>query len=391
MLEQELKIELEQLRNDGALRSLRDIGERSGVWIEHDGRKMLNLSSNDYLGYGSDMALVEEFYSGRNSGNILSDYGLGSLASRLLSGNHPGYGRLETALESLYGRPALVFCSGYHANIGVPTALAGKDDLVLADKLVHASLLDGLRLSQCECRRYPHLDMDYVRHLLEKKRADYRRVFLVTESVFSMDGDCAPLGTLAALKKDYDLVLYVDEAHGVGTRGERGLGLCEEQGVVDDIDIIVGTFGKALAGHGAYVVCAQAVKDYLVNRSRPMIFTTALPPVVINWNAWILEKASADRDGRARLAELSSRFRAALAEAAVRTAGNSHIVPAICGENKLALDIAARLSGNGYMAMAVRPPTVPPGTARIRFSLSAGMQWADVAGIPPLLPGGQAE
>ena len=388
MLERELSGELDELREQGALRSLRDLGDRSGIWIEHEGKRMLNLSSNDYLGYGSDSALIEEFYSRLSSGNIVSDYGLGSSASRLLSGNHPGYGRLESALESLYGRPALVFCSGYHANIGVLTALAGKGDLVLVDKLVHASLLDGLRLAQCECRRYPHLDMEFLRQLLKEKRADYRRVFLVTESVFSMDGDCAPLQELAGLKKEFDLVLYVDEAHGVGARGERGLGLCEEQGVIHDIDIIVGTFGKALAGHGAFVVCANVVKDYLVNRSRPLIFTTALPPVIVNWNAWILEKASADRKGRERLAELSSRFRAALTETGVPTAGSSHIVPAICGENRRAMDVASRLSASGYMAMAVMPPTVPAGTARIRFSLSAGMQWADIAGIIDLLSGG---
>ncbi len=390
MLEHDLKRELELLDEQGCLRSLRQLGSRSGIRIQHEERSMLNLSSNDYMGYASSEGLVREFYSGQTEENLLSGYGLGSSASRLLTGNHPVYAHLESALEAAYGRPALVFGSGYHANIGILTALAGKDDLVLADKLVHASLLDGLRMLPCECRRYPHLDTERLRQILKKTRSDYRRVFVVTESVFSMDGDCSALSDLAELKREFDLVLYIDEAHGVGVRGETGLGLCEEQDVLDDVDIIVGTFGKALAGHGAYAVCAQPVKDYLVNKSRSLIFTTALPPVVVNWNAWILEKALRDKAGRSRLAELSGRFREAVASCGMPTAGSSHIVPAICGENERALELATCLSDSGYLAMAVRPPTVPAGTARIRFSLSAAMSWDDISGIIPVLSQGGA-
>lgn len=378
---------LAALEADGRLRSLKAIGSRSGKWIDYEGRRMLNLSSNDYMGYASDRELIKEFHDQRNDGNLIDEYGLGSSASRLLSGNHSAYTQLETLLENLYGKPALVFSSGYHANIGVLSSLAGRNDLILVDRLAHASILDGTRLSAAERQRYRHLDLAHLRNVLEAKRSDYERVFVVTESVFSMDGDVADLSALLKLKEEFDLILYVDEAHAVGARGGRGLGVAEEQGVISGIDILIGTFGKALGGMGSFVVCRPVIKEYLINTSRSLIFTTALPPIVTRWNQWIINRMCRDNERREHLTRLAERFRTRLGETGLLTAGDSQIVPVILGDNQKAVDSEERLRDRGFLVFAIRPPTVPPGTARLRFSLSANMDWEDLSGILPVLAG----
>lgn len=384
-IDKNLSKELAALDAEDRLRSLKAIGSRSGKWIEYEGRRMLNLSSNDYLGYASDDELISEFHDQRNSDNLIDRYGLGSTASRLLSGNHLAYRELEALLESLYAAPVLVFSSGYHANVGILSAVATRDDLILVDKLAHASILDGVRLAAAEWQRYRHLDNAHLRKILETKRDSYKRVFVVTESIFSMDGDLADLRELAALKKDFDLTLYVDEAHAVGLRGKRGLGVTEEQGVLGDVDFIIGTFGKALGGMGSFAVCSPSSRDYLINTCRPFIFTTALPPVIVSWNRWILERASRDSERREHLASLAGRFRTWLCDNGLLTAGESQIVPVIVGENSEAVNMAARLRRKGFMVFPIRPPTVPPGTARLRFSLSADMHWEDFSEmLPPL-------
>ena len=234
---------LEVIREAGNYRELRNV-QHNGFLIHCDGREMLNLSSNDYLGLASNPSLNEEF---REETDVkLLSYSASS--SRLLSGNHEYYGLLEQDLRDMYGREgALVFTSGYHANIGILPALAGKRDLIIADKLVHASIIDGMRLADAEMMRYRHLDYEHLRELLFNHREKYENVFIVTESIFSMDGDVADLQELCDLKKEYDAFLYVDEAHAVGVRGTNGLGCCEEMGCIEDIDFIVGTFGKAFA------------------------------------------------------------------------------------------------------------------------------------------------
>ena len=391
MIEHELTQELSELKTNGSLRGLKAIGSRDGKWIDCDGKRLLNLSSNDYMGYASDEELAKQFYAQQSDDNVLDEFGCGSTGSRLLSGNHTGYTKLEARLEELYGNSALVFGSGYHANIGILSALAGRGDLILADRLVHASILDGMRLTHAECRRYPHLDAGHLRKILTEKRSDYRRVFIVTESVFSMDGDTAHLEELVELKKEFDLVLYVDEAHAVGVRGQQGLGVAEELGIISDIDVLVGTFGKALAGLGAYAICSPTLKEYLINKSRSLIFTTALPPVVVHWNHWILERMCSDTVRRKELASLAGLVRTKLIDMGVPTLGDSHIVPAIIGDNQRTVDLAGLLGDNGYMALAVRPPTVPPNTARLRFSLSASLEWDDLSGLFPLLAEGRAQ
>lgn len=364
---------LETIREAGNYRILRDI-EQDGFLIHADGREMLNLSSNDYLGLSTNPRLIEEF---RAETDVMA-LSYSAASSRLLSGNHQYYKLLEKDLADLYDKEAaLVFNSGYHANIGILPALAGKRDLIIADKLVHASIIDGLRLSEAQMLRYKHLDYEHLQHILTQCREEYENIFIVTESVFSMDGDVADLQQLCEIKKEFDAFLYVDEAHAIGVRGTNGLGCCEEQACSEDIDFIIGTFGKAFASVGAFVVCEEMFREYLVNTQRSLIFTTALPPVNVAWTRFVLNKMPVFYDLRLKLAEVSARLRKVLAEKGFETRGSSHIVPMVCGSNENSVEMAELLQDNGFFALPVRYPTVPKNEARIRFSLNASIPWED--------------
>lgn len=360
---------LNKIKESGNYRQLRNI-QHNGFLIHDDGREMLNLSSNDYLGLSSHPKLLEEFRAETD----ITALAYSAASSRLLSGNHQYYGMLESDLCDLYGKEAaLVFNSGYHANIGILPALAGKRDLIIADKLVHASIIDGLRLSEAEMLRYHHLDFEHLRNILTQQREKYENVFIVTESIFSMDGDVADLQELCDLKKEFDAFLYVDEAHALGVRGTNGLGCCEEQACIEDIDFIIGTFGKAFASMGAFVVCSEMFRDFLVNTQRSLIFTTALPPVNVAWTRFILNRMPDFYDLRMKLAETSNRLRSVLSEKGFETRGDSHIVPFICGSNENSVEMSELLRDNGFFALPVRYPTVPKNEARIRFSLNAAI------------------
>ncbi|MDL2255125.1 8-amino-7-oxononanoate synthase [Parabacteroides sp. OttesenSCG-928-G06] len=358
--------ELMQLQQTGNLRSLPDI-VHDGEYIIKEGRRMLNLSSNDYLGLAGRKELRAEFLEDKRSNLPFS-----SSSSRLLTGNYAVYNSLERLLAERFEREAaLLFNSGYHANIGILPALADKQTLIVADKLVHASLIDGIRLSQAPFLRYRHNDYDHLERILIKEAARYTQVIVVTESVFSMDGDKADLPRLVALKRDWpNLLLYVDEAHAVGVFGNTGLGVAEEAGYMAEVDLLVGTFGKALASMGAYVVCDRVIREYLINRMRPLIFSTALPPIQIAWTEFVFEKLPEFDKERRHLSHISRLLRESL-HGVGGERSESHIVPYILGESQAALDKAAELQSLGYYALAVRPPTVPVGTARIRFSLMA--------------------
>ena len=271
---------LDHLRQTDGLRQLRDV-EIAGNEIVFNGRSLINLSSNDYMGVGANAALWRQFLAQESQ---REDFGGGSCSSRLLTGNHPAYASLEAHLAAWYGTETALVCdSGYHANLGILPAITSGKDLIIADKLVHASLIDGIRLSSAECVRLRHNDLEQLEKLLARRRGDYEKVVIVTESIFSMDGDRADLRRLVELKKRYDCLLYLDEAHAVGVLGERGLGSAEEQGVLADVDLLVGTFGKAVASQGAFVACRSVMREYLVNTMRPLIFSTALPPLSVRW------------------------------------------------------------------------------------------------------------
>ena len=381
-LQEQLQLKEEQ----GLLRKLLPVQADDHGRIQVAGAQYLNLAGNDYLGLGCNRDLVQEFYSNLAPDSCLELYGPGSGASRLMTGNHGQYQQLEEVLAELYAVDrTLIFNSGYHINIGLLPALAEKGDLVLADKLCHASLIDGMRLSRARVIRYPHLDYDRVEELLKKNRDQYKKIFLVTESIFSMDGDCADVGLLVHLKEQYGAVLYLDEAHAVGVRGQHGLGLAEEQGALDRVDLLVGTFGKAWAGQGAFVACSGIVYDFLVNAARSLIFTTALPPVNIHWLNFVLPRIKEMTAEREHLRRLGSTLRSALQEQGLDTAGDSQIVPVMIGDAGRAVTVAEQLRAHAFWVNAVRPPTVPEGTSRLRLSVTAAMDSLQLASLPRLI------
>ena len=374
--------ELSDLERRGNLRSLPSFRHEGKYVFTNDGNRLLNLSSNDYLGLTNDVSLRNEFFSSGYCHELLS-----SSSSRLLTGNFEVYEILEGVLARKYNREsALLFNSGYHANIGILPAVCNRDTLILADKLVHASIIDGIRLSGAVFKRYRHNDYDHLESLLASFASAYETVIVVTESVFSMDGDIADLKRLVSIKRSVsNVLLYVDEAHAVGVRGVNGLGIAEECGCIADIDFLVGTFGKALASVGAFVVCDAFMRRFLINKMRPLIFSTALPPLNIAWSLFLFERISLFGDRRMRLHAVSSWFRKRLEELGRATVSESHIVPYVVGENNLVLLLSERLREGGFLALPVRPPTVPAGSSRIRFSLTSDIDMEELDVLISLL------
>ena len=288
-----------------------------------------------------------------------------------------------------FGREAaLVFNCGYHANTGSLPAICTPRTLVLADKLVHASLIDGLRLSTATTQRYRHNDLGHLERLLQKQIDAFEQVIIVTESIFSMDGDKADLRQLVEIKRRYPgkVMLYVDEAHAFGLFGAQGLGCAEADGCIADIDLLVGTFGKAAASAGAYLVCSQLMRQWLINKMRPFIFTTALPPINWQWTLLVLQHLASFADRRKRLLGLADLLRAALKAKGYDCPSESHIVPLTVGPSPDAIRLAEHLQRQGFYVLPVRPPTVPEGTARLRFSLTASMTEADIRRLIQQIP-----
>ena len=369
------KQQLEQLSAKNQYRSIPDLVHQ-GRYITRENRKMLNMSSNDYLGLASNENLRQSF---------LQQYGdnfpsFTSSSSRLLTGNFPVYTDLEQLIAQRFQREsALLFNSGYHANLGILPALTTTKSLILADKLVHASMIDGIRLSQCAFFRYRHNDYEHLKSLLEKNAGKFDRTFIVTESVFSMDGDVADLKYLVQLKKQFpNTYLYVDEAHAIGVYGKNGLGIAERANAIADIDLLVGTFGKALASMGAYVVCDKILKECLINQMRPLIFSTALPPFNVAWTHFIFERLPQLSKERTHLEQLSAFLRQEVEHRTQIMPSQTCIVPYILGENEATLAKAKDLQEQGYYCLPIRPPTVPKGTSRIRLSLTADMTMDEV-------------
>ena len=364
------KQELIQLEQTGNLRGLPGI-ELDGKWIHLDEKKMLNLSSNDYLGIASDQKMRQDFLSNPDIDKAI----FSSSSSRLLTGNYPVYQKVEHLLTDLYKKEsALVFSSGYHMNMGILPAIADKNTLILADKLVHASIIDGIRISSAQCIRYRHQDYRQLEELLDKHHAGFRSMIIVTESIFSMDGDVSPLPLLVQLKKKYpNTFLYVDEAHAVGVRGLNGLGIAEEEDCIPEIDFLCGTFGKAFASMGGFVVCSKIFRDYLINRMRTFIFTTALPPIQLEWSFFVLNQMINMKEERMWLRKSSQKVKEALEEKGFTSTSSSHILPVVIGDSKETILKAGEMQRKGFYMLPVRPPTVPEGTSRLRISLTAGI------------------
>jgi len=352
------------------------------------GRLLRNFCSNDYLGLSHHPELI------RAATECMSRFGFGAGAAHLVSGHSLEHHALEQELAAFVGRErALLFSSGYMANLGVIGALTDRHDTVLADRLNHASLLDAARLSGARLRRYAHGDMTHAAQMLEAPRAQPEdsgphksnggggaTTLIVTDGVFSMDGDLARLPDLAALARQHDCALMVDDAHGLGVLGKTGRGTLEQSGVdASAVSILVGTLGKAFGTFGAFVAADADLIDYLIQRARTYIYTTALPPVVAAASRAGLRLAQEEGWRRERLLSLTLRFRAAAAALGVPlTASTTPIQPVIVGEAAWTLALSEALMNAGFWVAAIRPPTVPPGTSRLRITLSAMHREQDV-------------
>lgn len=338
---------------------------------------IVDFSANDYLGLGADPALQAEFMASTEHRAIP----MTSSAARLLSGRQEEYRSLEELLTQLYGRPALLFNSGYHANAGLVSALASVPrTFIAADRLAHASIIDGITLSRAPFGRWRHNDTAHLERMIEDKEGDFDRILVIAESIYSMDGDTAPLDELVTLKRRHPKVmLYIDEAHAFGVSGPRGLGLCRGLEGYDDVDIIVGTFGKACASMGAFAVMSESLREYAVNRSRSFIFSTAFSPMQAAWTRFVIEKMIAMDDRRAHLHHLGQLLGNQLSAPA------SHILPFMVGDPRRAVELSAELLERGFKVLPIRTPTVPPGTDRLRISLSAAMSEADVKALAAAL------
>lgn len=340
-----------------------------------DSQEGLDLISNDYLGLASRHSDFLPEYLARY-GNVP----MSASASRLLQRNQNLHSGLESHLGSLYKKKALLMNSGYHANAGALSSLSVAGTLVVSDKLSHASMIDGIRLGNGDTMRFAHNDMAMLRKILEKKASMYKNVIVATESVFSMDGDMAPLRELVELKKEFsNVLLYVDEAHAFGVFGTEGLGLAEELGLIQEIDIIIVTLGKAAAGYGAFIVTSPVIHSYLVNCARSFIFSTALPPSLIAWDYLMIDTLRGMKEERQYLKDLSLWFRKEVEAVTGRACkSNSQIIPVHAGSAEKAIEMAAHMRKAGIDALPIRRPTVAEGTERLRLSLSATLTRSDL-------------
>jgi glycine C-acetyltransferase/8-amino-7-oxononanoate synthase len=357
---------LEEIRNRGLYRRMRCVSGPQGPRVLLDGKPVLLLCSNNYLGL-ADHPRVREA-----AAEAAMRYGAGSGASRLISGNMTIHRRLEEQLAAFKGTEAsLLFGSGYLANAGVVSALAREGDVVFSDALNHASIIDGCRLSRAETFVYDHSDTDHLEWGL--RQADGRGALIVTDGVFSMDGDVAPLERIVELAQRYDVRVMVDEAHGTGAIGPDGRGAVADAGLENEVDVIVGTLGKALGSYGAYVCCDEQMAKYLVNTARTLIFSTALPPPAVAAAMAALELLREQPRRVEKLQRNATVLREALGEHGVKVPeeATTQIVPIVVGDANAAVRASERALEKGVFAQAIRPPTVPAGSSRLRLTVMA--------------------
>jgi len=356
---------LARRKKDSLLRVLRPADSRKSGKICRNGAELFDFSSNDYLGLSEHPEIKEA------AQKAVESLGVSASASRLLSGDLRIHHLLEEKVAHFKGKEnALVFNSGYQANVGIISALYDRADAVFCDKLSHASIIDGVQQSGAKLFRFAHNDLDHLNSLLKKENHKFENCLIVTETVFSMDGDKPPLTELVNIKDRYNCFLMVDEAHATGIFGRNGAGVVEEQGLCDRIELIMGTFSKALGSFGAYLACSAKIKEYLINSCRSFIYSTALPPAVIAADIEALNIVRDEPFRRKTLLANADYFRSRLRQAGFDVKGSSQIVPLIVGDTDRAVRLSRRLEQSGYWALPLRPPTVPTGRARLRFSLS---------------------
>lgn len=355
---------LASLEAQGIRRHLTPV-DLDGPWVRIAGGRRLNFASNDYLGLGGDQGIRAAFQT-------LAAFT--SASARLQTGTTLDHDQLETAAARFWGHPVLAMGSGWHANVGVLSAIADRDTVVIADKQVHASILDGIRLSGARLIRYRHQDLDHLAHLLAT-HAPVARTLVVTESVFSMDGDYLDVAQFVAITSTYpEVITVVDEAHALGALGPGGRGLVADAGATHAIDVRIGPLGKAMASVGAFVGCRQPVKDYLISSARSFLFSTALPPVQAAWTHYLLPIVEGASHRRQALAQVSTQLRDGITRITGKEPpGQGHIIPIIIGPNEATRHLAAQCQRLGWHVMAILPPTVMYGSARLRLSMRADM------------------
>lgn len=368
--------ELELIRSSGLFRSTRLISGKQAAHVQMNGRDMVLLCSNNYLGLADHPTLSEA------SIRATAVYGTSSAASRLVSGTMELHEELEAEIASFKeSESALIFNGGYAANTGIIAALVGRGDVIFSDRLNHASIIDGAILSGARLIRYPHNDYTALEVLLQKHRGS-GRALIVTDGVFSMDGDIAPLRELADLKKRFNTLLMVDDAHGSGVLGAQGRGTAELLGVTENIDIKMGTFGKALGSFGAYAAVSAELRELLVNRARSFIFSTSLPPSVLaaSLAAIGVVRSNEGKNLREKLAVNAHYFRSGLTAAGFRVPdGTTQIIPVVTGNAETTMRFSDQLFAEGLFAQGIRPPTVPAGLCRIRCTVMATHSVQDLA------------
>lgn len=362
---------LKTLDSNSHFRTIKDFTGKDEKYIYNGEQKLLNLSSNNYLGLADNKKITERFLDTTGA-----EYSFGSASARLLTGTLPVYKELENLISELFNtQGTLLFNSGYHANVGINSTLAQKGDVIFSDKLNHASIIDGMQLSQGKFFRYPHNDMSALEKLLLRERKNFKEAIIVSESVFSMDGDIADIAKLVELKNKYNCMLVLDEAHAFGVFGQKGLGVSETLGLINEVDLIVGTFGKAIGSVGAFATGKKVLIDYLINKARSFIFSTSLPPINIAFSKWIIENELPHTyEKRQNMLALGRKFNS-----------RSHIIPVIIGENDKTIQMCDVLYQNGYFTLPIRPPTVPAGTSRIRISLTSEIEENDLTKLQEIL------
>ncbi len=376
------------------LARLRDEGNFREIPLETRG-EVIDFSTNDYMGVAADKELQERFFADETSKKIP----LTSSAARLLAPRQIEYLNLEVVLRLLYDKyrhgdtGALLFNSGYHANTGLVSAIAAKDTFIIADRLVHASIIDGIVLSRAPFERFRHNDMGHLEKLIMRHRGEKPNILVIVESVYSMDGDKADIDALTEIKRRYpEVMLYVDEAHAFGVLGPYGLGLAAASKAPEEIDITVGTFGKAAGSMGAFAITSADMRDFLVNTSRSFIFSTAIPPMQAAWTRFTLGFLLKAERRRAHLQWLSEKLQKVLQKYSPTPVTASHIQPLIIGDSRKAVELSKKLLHiYGIKALPIRKPTVAAGTERLRFSLNARMQGDEIdildRALADLLPG----
>ena len=371
----DFKNELEELKQNNTYRQIPNIQEKKDIFVNIDGKELLNLSSNDYLNLSTKEELAREFIQSIEQ----SDFQFSSASARLLSGTSCIYRELETTLATLFNKDsALIFNTGYQCNLGVISTIARKGDLILSDKLNHASIIDGMKLSEAEFKRYKHLDYNNLESLLKKHRKDYKKVLIVSESVFSMDGDIADIEKLVELKQKYNCLLMIDEAHAFCSIDNNCAGLSEGF----DVDIVTATFGKAIGSFGAFVVSNKTIINYLINKARSFIFSTSIPPINIAWTNWLLtKKLDYIKNQKNKLERIVVATHKYLESNDIKTISKSQIIPIVLGADEKAVNVAEQLRNLGYFVLPIRPPTVPPNTSRLRLSLTADLEFEQIKNL----------